>query len=228
MNTTLKRQDFFSPFVIIIFTALIVQLIGRYYAPQCLVIGSYFYALWVVLRIAVPLAVLFMLRVPVRALGLGVPRIDRRFRNVILVMAAILIAVFAALYFYQGYFSSYTASFHSGDYSKLDRFVNFMIFTSSTLTGWEFLHRAFLLMGLAYVLQKNEKFDERTAMIAALCVVWVFEVVFHFIKPVLEPVGLLVGSPLLSYIALRTRSIWPAFLSHLLVEILFIASLIFR
>jgi membrane protease YdiL (CAAX protease family) len=83
-------------------------------------------------------------------------------------------------------------------------------------------------MGLFCVLSKREKLEPATAAVMAAAVTWIFEVVFHFIKPPLEPLGLLAGSPLLSYLALRTGSIWPSFVAHLLVEMLFIASLIFR
>ena len=228
MNAVPERKDFLSPFILIIVTALAVQLIGNYYAHHFLVMGRHFYTLWIILRIVIPAGVLCMLRVPVRELGLGMPGIDRRFRIVFIGMFFLLLAAFIGIYFYQGYFSSYGGSFQSLSRSKLDRFINFMVFTSSTLPGWEFLHRCFLLMGLSYVFKEKEGLDERTAVLIAMAVVWIFEVVFHFKKPVLESTGLLVGSPILSYIALRTRSVWPAFFSHLLVEILFIASLIFR
>lgn len=214
--------------MVIIVTAMAVQLIGRYFAANQLVIGGYFYVLWVILRIVVPLMVIYGLGIPFKQLGLGLPQIDPYFKKILVGMAVLLCVIFAGIYFYQGYFSSYAGSFHGGGQEKLQRFINFMVFTSSTLTGWEFLHRGFLLMGLSYVLSEREKIDPRRAVVIAVAVAWVFEVVFHFIKPMLEPIGLLVGSPILSYIALRTRSIWIAFLGHLMVEVLFIASLIFR
>ena len=103
-----------------------------------------------------------------------------------------------------------------------------MLFTGSTLTGWEFLHRGFLLMGLVYILTERERLSAPTASITAIALVWAFEVLFHFIKPELEALGMLVGSPVLSWLALRTRSIWIPFLIHLLVELLFVASLVLR
>ena len=149
-------------------------------------------------------------------------------RALLAAAAALLVVAFAGIYFMSGYFSFYSSSFRGPGDGTAERFSNFMIFTASTLTGWEFLHRAFLLMGLRYALAEREGVPERTATLVAVAVVWAFEVVFHFIKPPLEALGLLVGSPLLSWLALRTRSIWVPFLVHLLVEILFILTLIMR
>ncbi len=228
MKLTLKKEDVFRPFMIVILAALLVQFAGRYFAARYLIIGDHFYSLWLILRIGVPVAVIFILKIPFNEIGLGRPHIDHGFGRALLVMAALLAAAFAGIYFYQGYFASYGGSFSSGGQGAWGRFVNFMVFTLSTLTGWEFLHRGFLLMGLFFALSKWEKTDPATAALVSVAVVWVFEVVFHFTKPMLEPVGLLIGSPILSYIALRTGSIWIPFFAHLSVEILFIMSLIFR
>jgi hypothetical protein len=228
MDTSLSPRDFLSPFIVIIATALIVQLVGRYYASRYLVLGNYFYLLWVLLRIVVPVVVLSVLRVPVSGLGLGVPKINRRFRNALLIMAFVLIAGGVVVYWSSNYFGLYSTSFAKGGHTGPERFVSFMIFTSSTLTGWEFLHRSFLLMGLRYLLSVKKGFALQEASLIALSVCWVFEVVFHFTKPLLEPVSLIIGSPLLSYIALRTGSIWIPFFAHLLVETFFILAVIIR
>jgi membrane protease YdiL (CAAX protease family) len=222
-----KTSSFFSPFIVIVVTALAAQLIGSYHA-RSLVLGGYFYLLWVIVRILLPVAVLIALRVPLSRIGLGLPQFDRLTRNLVLAAVVILIAAFAGIYFLKGYFTHYSASFAGPGGSSLDRFLNFMIFTSSTLTGWEFIHRGFLLMGLYYVLGERDNVPPETAARIAIAVVWVFEVVFHFIKPELEALGLLVGSPLLSWLALRLRSIWVPFLLHFLVELLFITTLIMQ
>jgi membrane protease YdiL (CAAX protease family) len=213
--------------MVIVATALMVQLIGTYFA-RALVVGDFFYLSWFLLRIPLPLVVLLLVRVPLSEIGLGLPRIDRRMGRVLTAGAVLLVAAFAGIYFMSGYFSFYSGSFAGPDDGRAARFANFMIFTASTLTGWEFLHRGFLLMGLRYVFAVREKMPEKNAALVAVAIVWVFEVVFHFIKPPVEALGLLVGSPLLSWLALRTRSIWLAFLFHLSVEILFILSLIMR
>jgi membrane protease YdiL (CAAX protease family) len=226
MNSTRRLQTVPS-FMVIIVTAIIVQFIGSYFA-RALVVGDYFYLSWFLLRIPLPLLLLVALKVPLSEIGLGLPRIDRGMARALIAGAVLLVAAFACIYFMSGYFSFYSTSFRTPGGGGASRFANFMIFTSSTLTGWEFLHRAFLLMGLRYALMVQERVQERTAILIAVSVVWVFEVVFHFIKPPVEALGLLVGSPLLSWLALRTRSIWVPFLAHLLVEILFIMSLILR
>jgi membrane protease YdiL (CAAX protease family) len=223
-----KRRSPAAPaFMVIIFTALMAQLIGTYFA-RALMVGDYFYLSWFLLRIPLPLAVLLLLKIPLSEIGLGLPRVDRRMARVLIAGAVLLAAAFAGIYFMSGYFSYYSGSFAGPDGGRAGRFANFMIFTASTLTGWEFLHRGFLLMGLRYALAGRERLPEKSAVLVAVAVVWVFEVVFHFIKPPLEALGLLIGSPLLSWLALRTRSIWLPFLFHLAVEILFILSLIIR
>lgn len=216
-----------SSFIVIVFTALVVQFIGSYHAGS-FVIGNYFYALWFLLRIAVPVVMLLILKVPLSQIGLGSPRFDRQTKNIVIFAVVILVAAFIGIYFMRGYFSFYSNAFAGEGGGALARFANFMVFTSSTLVGWEFLHRGFLLMGVRYVLAEREGIKPQTASMIAIAVVWIFEVVFHFIKPELEALGLLLGSPLLSWLALRLRSIWVSFLIHFLVELLFITALIMQ
>ncbi len=226
-DTKEKITSLFSPFMVIICTAIAAQLIGSYHAKS-LILGDYFYLLWVILRIALPVAVLLVLKVPLAKTGLGLPRFDRVTRNLVIAASIILILAFTGIYFLKGYFTFYSSAFSGSGDGGLGRFANFMIFTSSTLTGWEFLHRGFLLMGLYYVLSERDAIPADTAARIAIAVVWVFEVVFHFIKPEIEALGLLVGSPFLSWLALRTRSIWVPFILHFLVELLFIATLLLQ
>ncbi|MFC1670772.1 type II CAAX prenyl endopeptidase Rce1 family protein [Spirochaetota bacterium] len=219
------KKDGSSPIhaiIIIVFSAILLQLIGRYYAFSVFKIGSHFYSLWVILRIVIPVVLIMILKIPLSSIGLGLPEIDRKTGKGLLAILILLILAFIGIYFFQDYIKFYSNLFHSPGGSKLSRFCNFMIFTSSTLTGWEFLHRGFLLMGIFYVLVKRENIPEDSAKRIAICIVCVFEVVFHFIKPGIEALGLLIGSPILSYIAFRTKSIWLPFLIHLFVELLFI------
>lgn len=223
-----KLAKIINPFTIIIFTAILMQLVGRYYAPRVLVLGNVFYSLWVIVRIIIPILVLFSLKVPLSELGIGLPVIDWKFMKIIIGMVVIVGLLFVGIYFYKGYFQSYSGHFEAGNFSKLGRVKNFMIFTSSTLIGWEFIHRCFLLMGLTYFLNTRDNVDYETSVKIAICIVWVFEVVFHFIKPKLEAFGLLLGSPILSYVAIRTRSIWIPLIAHFIVEVLFIFTLIMQ
>ncbi len=211
--------------LIILFAALLVQLIGRYHAGE-LILGGSFYLSWVVLRIAVPVAVLLALKIPLSRIGLGMPKIDRTTGKIIILVVIVLLGAFGLIYFFDSYFGYYTGAFQAGD--RAGRFASFGLFTASTLTGWEFLHRGFILMGVLYILSEREGLGVPVSSTAALGIVWVFEVVFHFLKPELEAFGMLIGSPFLSWLALRTRSIWVPFLIHLFVELLFIASLIMR
>jgi len=226
MKTETSCNDSHS-FLVIIATALLAQLIGTYHASS-LIVGNYFYLLWVIVRIVLPLGVLVALNIPLSRIGLGVPRFDPLTRKLVIGAAIVLVAAFGGIYFFKGYFTFYSSAFTEPGGGSYGRFVNFMIFTSSTLTGWEFFHRGFILMGIYYILTERDGIPADVAARIAIAAVWVFEVVFHFIKPELEAVGLLVGSPLLSWLALRMGSIWVPFLLHFLVELLFIATLILQ
>ena len=52
-------------------------------------------------------------------------------------------------------------------------------------------------------------------------IVCIFEVLFHIKKPIYEAIGMIVASPLLSYLTIKTRSLWPALTFHLLIELMF-------
>lgn len=209
---------------IIIFTALLMQLLGSYYARNFR-IGQYFYISWVFLRIIVPCFIIYFLKIPFSELGLKLPRLNKKMIKIILLLCIVLLLAFVGMYFFGGYLQGYSKSFGG---NKTAKFYNFLIFTSSTLTGWEFLHRSFLLMGIIYVLSNRFQLDNKQAIKIAIIVPWIFEVVFHFIKPEMEAFGMLVGSPILSYIAIRTKSIWTAFFAHLYVEIVFICFVILK
>ena len=218
-----KIQKVFNdnPLPIIIFSALLIQLLGRYYASEFR-IGRYFYISWVVLRIPIPLLILFFLRVPLSRIGLGLPKVDKSAFKIILFLGIGFVVVFASIHLFPGYLDSYTNSFRLASTRRL---WNFTVFTLSTLPGWEFLHRSFLLMGVIYVLTEKDGLPRGSAEKIAILYVWIFEVLFHFFKPELEALGMLVGSPLLSYVALRTSSVWTAFILHLCVEFIFMFSL---
>jgi len=205
--------------LIITATAVFVQFIGRYHAHHYTV--GHFYYSWILLRIIVPLVVITILQLPFSRLGLNLPKLDRFLMYLCLVSLAALFAIYLVIHASPRYLGYY-----AGGWGALDsrRLANFMIFTLSTLTGWEFLHRSFLLLGIFYVLRKRNGLDASLSGQIAIGTVWVFEVLFHFIKPQMEAAGMLLGSPLLSAVTLRTGSIWPAFFIHLGVEIVFILS----
>ena len=204
---------------ILIGTSLLVQLLGRYHAHHY-AIGHFYYS-WVFLRIIIPLIIIKSLRIPFSEMGLGPPK-NNRF---LIFLGAVSLLGLLAIYFLIHASPQYLGYYAKG-WGALDsrRLTNFMVFTLSTLTGWEFLHRSFLLMGIVYILEKRHRVEKSLAHQTAILIVWTFEVLFHFIKPQMEATGMLLGSPVLSYITLKTGSIWPAFLIHLGVEVVFILS----
>jgi membrane protease YdiL (CAAX protease family) len=210
---------------VLVAVALLVQMFGHYYAQKYNY--DFFYYLWVILRIIVPVMVLFIMKIPVSELGLKLPKLDKKIIIAILSMCFIFALFFMFVSFWGEYLKFYSNAFGGAAASKLTRFNNFAIFTSSTLTGWEFLHRSFLLMAGYYILTNDNKLDKKNALKIAIIIPWIFEVVFHFAKPQYEAIGMLIGSPILSYFAFKTKSIWTAFFAHLYVELLFICMVIF-
>src|SRR5271157_149788 len=153
MRMTLKpvQTSAMRSVLIIVFTALLVQLIGRYHA-EGLVMGGSFYLSWLLLRIVIPVSVLMALGIPLSRIGLAVPKIDRKTGRIIILVVALLFVAFILIYFFENYFNYYSGSFQAE--TRLGRLTSFLIFTASTLTGWEFLHRGFLLMGVSYILSE--------------------------------------------------------------------------
>ena len=223
----LKKIDSFflnHSFLVIIFSALFIELIGHYHAKSFIFSKNFYYS-WIILRIPLPLLILYLCKIPLKGIGLKWKRPDKKILKLLFFLILLVSLAFIFIHSFNLYFNYYS-SFRGPSSNKLSRFLNFMIFTLSTLPAWEFFHRGFLLMGLTYLLKDREQISKKTSWIIAISVVWIFEVVFHFIKPETEALGMLIGSPLLSYLALRTKSIWLPFLLHFYVEILFIGSLL--
>lgn len=205
---------------IMIGSALLLQMTGRYHAHD-FAIGHFYYG-WLVLRIVVPGIILRLVAAPISEIGLGLPASDRFLRLLGIIAVIGLLVIYVILRFSPEYLGHYTKAFGGTSGARL---ANFLVFTLSTLTGWEFLHRSFLLMATVYFLQKEHRLKRGTARMLAVMMVWIFEVMFHLVKPPLEALGMLLGSPVLSYVTLRTGSIWPAFTIHLGVEAIFILAL---
>lgn len=211
-----------DPVVVFVAAAIAIQLLGHYHAAEVLRWG-HFYGLWAVLRIAVPLALLRYAGLTLSEAGIRLPSLNRNSALLLAGGVGLLLLAFPGVYFLKGYFAHYGGSFGGG--GAASRLANFLVFTSSTLVGWELLHRGFLLFGLSHLLEKRRGVDRSTAVMIAVAVVWIFEVLFHFKKPELEAAALLAGSPALSLLGIWSGSVLPPFLIHLLVELLFIASL---
>ncbi|MCP4136604.1 MAG: hypothetical protein GY754_36880 [bacterium] len=213
--------------MIIVFTALLAQLIGRVFAFD-FIVHHHFYMLWVVVRIVIPCFVLLILAIPFSELGFRKPEIEKKMAKALLIMGGILLTVFIFIHIFPQYLLSYSGSFTAGPHSRL---FNFTAFTLTAFVPWEFLHRCFLLMGIIYVLNKRNELPLPESEKIAIVIVWIFEVIFHFAKggsQIMEAVGMLVFSPILSYITIRTKSVFTGFIAHLIVEYLFIASVILR
>ena len=229
-----QKSSFFQDYAIyiIIVTVLIVQILGHFvfrWKPFNGVPWNNFMLSWVILRFGLPAIAIYALGIPLSRLGLGRPKMTPGLWKIFGAMLLAGLLVIGGLYFYQGYYSTYSGSFGSGSMDKLTRFARFFVFTVSTLPGYEFLYRSFLLLGLFYILTEVQGVDKKPAEHLVVAIVCVFDVLYHFIKPVpVEPIAYLIGSPIFSYAVLRTGSVWSSLFIHMLVEILFIASLVFR
>ena len=209
---------------LIIVSVIVVQFLCRYYSKH-FVSGHGFHVLIFMLRIGVPILIATLyLKISWEDLGISIPEISK---TGLLWFAGTLFLIPVCLYLikinpsYQDYYRSYTGS--SGDV-----YVRFAVFTFSTLSGWEFMHRGYLLFSLKKLLAEEElkgsanHLSEQTASVIALLIVMVFETLYHFIKPDMEAFGMLIASPILSLIALRTKSILIPMLIHFYVEAWFI------
>ncbi len=213
-------------FLVIIFAALILQGAGHYFAHK-MVAGKYFYWGWLFFRVAIPAMLIGLLKISWKEMGLGLPQVDRETKKILFFSGIILVLLFIVMQFMDDYLGAYKYSFMGGS-GKYARFINFSIFTLSTLTAWEFFHRSFLFKGLIFTFEHDLKLDHQGAAVIAGAVVVVFEVMFHFKKPMPEAAGLLIASPFLSYLVYKTGSIWPSFLLHLAIEFIFIGSLLIQ
>lgn len=76
------------------------------------------------------------------------------------------------------------------------------------LFAWEFICRGFLLFGL------EERFKQGTIFIQMVPFA-----LLHFGKPRAEVIICVVTGVIFGYVALRSRSFWPAFLIHLFINV---------
>jgi len=215
-------------FFIIIFTVLVVQLLNRYHALHWTT-GSYHHYGYILTCIVIPLIITLFLRIPFIKLGLGLPRFDKRTIIVLSLIGALLLIAFSITQLFQIFvFGEYAGKFTARTDGAASQLFNFLVFTGFALPSWEFLHRSFLLFGIIHTMSRHTPVPPPLVHKYAIALVWVFEVLFHFVKPEYEALGMLIGSPVLSYLAIRTKSIWPAFIVHLFVEVLFIFTIILR
>jgi len=203
---------------LLIGSSLVVQGFVHYFGQQNpdLRFGNFYFAT-ALARTVVPLAcVVGVLRIPLRRLGFGVPRISKRdglaLTGLLVVGTAIALLVLQ-LDSYQGAYRQ----LQRGSFSA--RLSAWALFTLSATVPWELFHRGFLLHGVRELCTRHAIPAERAATLAILFTAC-FEVIFHFSKPPEEAIGMLIGSPILSVMAFRFRSLWVPLLVHLWIELL--------
>lgn len=205
--------------VLVIVSTLLAQGIAIY-TYQHLRIGGGFYPATFAARLLVPLGVGFgLLRMRPGEMGLAWPHLSRAHWGLFGAVLFALPLLALPLLELDTYQASYTAQRHATP-DFVPALWRFAAFTVSTTLPWEILHRGFLLHALRMTLQRNG-LRLAAAATAAILVTQSFEVLFHFVKPPLEAIAMAFASPLLSWLAFRTRSLLLPLLLHLEVEILF-------
>ena len=206
---------------IVIGSALLVQLFVRYWGQTLdpLRVGMLYWST-AAARIAVPLAVCAALGISLAKLGLGKPRLRGREALWILgVMVAFTLAALPMLGM-QSYQDAYQGL--GASYGQEERWLSWASFTLSTTLTWELFYRGFLLFGLREVLRSGGRGRDADAI--AIAVTACFEVLSHLVKPPLESFAMLVGSPALSWAALRHGSVWIPLAVHVWIEFLWFMS----
>jgi len=109
--------------------------------------------------------------------------------------------------------TSFTPAFQK--YYSIEHFslINYSLVNCASLFASEFFFRGFLLFGL------KEKLKEGSIFIQMIPFVLV-----HLGKPELETVSTILTGILFGYIAYRGKSVWPAFIIHLFINIFFVMS----
>lgn len=135
-----------------------------------------------------------------RALGLGVRGARREF----LLVLALWLAFLPVLWLFSGT-PDFQRVYPRFPPAETDAFL-FWAYEIAYLvkwTAWEFFFRGFMLFALLRVIGTN-----------AVVVSTIPFVLMHFGKPEPEVLGALVAGPLLCWLALRSRSIWPGVCLH--------------
>lgn len=226
MSFMRSENEKFRSLWILVISTIVTLLLGVYYNRH-FIIGQSFNTLRLGLYLAVPLALnSFYFQLSWRDLGLGRPqRVSAQvWRWIwILVFGFPLILVISSL---NTNYLDYYPQFRDSTTSWIDRLSRFSIFTATTLLGWEFLLRSFFTFTCLHLLVKKWKLSETLA--ETLVILWVLsiETCYHFIKPDMEAWGVLIFSPLLTWMALRFRSFWIPLGLHIYVEVGFILMLL--
>lgn len=208
--------------IILILSALAIQIAGRYYSKPFMIDG--FDTLKFVLVFLLPLVICrWGYQWSFKDIGVSWPKYHRfAFLLTAILLGVATIAVLLATQ--SADYLEYYHVYRKPTVGLYDRVIHFTVFTLSTITGWELLHRGVLLFGIRKLLVEMKVKLEYAGLIAALWVVSL-EAIYHLIKPDSEAWGMLGLSLILSFIALRTRSILIPMGVHLLIEVLFFYSI---
>jgi membrane protease YdiL (CAAX protease family) len=150
--------------------------------------GSLVYGL---VYLALPLAVILLLRENPLHFGLGLGDWRRSLIYTLVCIIALVVPI------YLGAQVPEMRAYYGPRAKNIG--LAWAIWQGAAMFAWEFFFRGFLLFGLEEAL------------------VWVQAVIFtmaHFGKPEVETYTSLVGGVILGYVVLRTRSFYPAWLSH--------------
>ncbi|MDB5036927.1 MAG: hypothetical protein JWQ35_455 [Bacteriovoracaceae bacterium] len=215
-----------APLFVLVFSVILILLLGFYY-NEPFVIGSGFHSLRFVLYLVFPILLnIFYFKISWRELGVAKPYLNRTSKRMLFGFAILTPFVVYLIHLSPDYLNAYPY-YRNQSVSTFERLSQFSIFTFSTMVGWEFLLRAYLLFGMRRLLENQHRVSSELA--TALSILWVctFEVLYHFVKPDLEAWGMLIASPILSWIAFKTRSFFVPLAFHLFIETSFIISIIY-
>jgi hypothetical protein len=200
---------------VLIGSALLVLLFARYVGQdfEALRWGFFFWGT-AAAYVVVPLILCPALGIPLSNLGLGRPQLSWREARWLLAAVALATLVALLLLGMKSYQSRYQISS-----SRISDWLSFLV---STILSWEFFHRAFVLFGVREILRAGG--HGRAADTVAILFTTCFEVLSHLHKPPHESFALLLGSPLMSWFALRHRAVWIPSAGHVWMEFLWFMS----
>ena len=210
-----------KPLIYLITCALFLQLIGHYFAGKYLVYND-FMGLWTVTRIILPLLVVLLLSIPLNIYSIKIPIFDKHtFRVVLLCFVGLVLLTLYLANFADVYLSHYRKGATLEYLRHTQRFERFMVFTVSTVIAWEIFHRGFLLGSIRYSLNKHMGIEPKSSAVIAMLFVSCFESLFHIKKPMFESIPFILASLVLSWLTIKTRSLWPALIIHFVIEVIF-------
>lgn len=195
MNSHIENPADFKAATVLLSTTLLL-VVSNYrleqYNAALLALGLYF-------LIPLGLIVLVFRESPIRyGLGWGDWRRSGRYLLLMALLVAVVLPFATRLPALRTYHTTMAVQgFDLGDW------LFWAVTDGSFLFAWEFLFRGFLVFGL------EERFGYQAVLVQAVPFA-----LTHLTKPEIEALGALFGGLVLGYVALRTRSFWPAFLTH--------------